>query len=280
MRNISILSRIFWIVCAIHVSFMLPLFFKSPVDHKKKIHRSIVVKTISTSPVLVAEKKNTPTIQHTSEKNATGHITKKQVVAGPSPAVKRTESTILKDTHKKVPLKKEIPKTHPVTNKKKISNSTTPPASSQPSPLESISLSLMQELQESIAKIQDQSDKQQKRAQGSASFSSPRTVSSSLQIDLPRSLQEEATIERGDYIQTLVEQLHASLHLPDIGEVKIELTLRQDGTVAKLKVLNAESQQNRKYLEAELPRLRFPYLSGLYALEKEHTFIFNFCNAS
>jgi hypothetical protein len=72
--------------------------------------------------------------------------------------------------------------------------------------------------------------------------------------------------------------LHSSLHLPDFGAVKIELTLRQDGTVAKLKVLKTESEKNKQYLETHLVRLTFPYLKGAYAKQGEFTFVLNFCN--
>jgi hypothetical protein len=163
---------------------------------------------------------------------------------------------------------------------KKISNRKAPPSSFQPatqpkaSAIESISSSLVQELEESIAKIEDHSGKMKKNQK----FIGKRAPSRSnpLQID-QLDFKEEAS-ESNDYVDILVRQLHVSLNLPDFGEVKIELTLRQDGTVAKLKVLNAESQQNRKYLEAKLPQLKFPQLSGFKPEEKEHTFVLNFCN--
>ncbi len=73
--------------------------------------------------------------------------------------------------------------------------------------------------------------------------------------------------------ETLASFLHTSLNLPEIGEVKIQLTLKKDGTVARLHVLQAESQKNKTYLEKHLPLLRFPLI-----LDKEKTFTFTFCN--
>jgi len=73
--------------------------------------------------------------------------------------------------------------------------------------------------------------------------------------------------------ELLAAFLHTSLNLPEIGEVKIQLTLKKDGTVGRLHVLQAESQKNKAYLEKHLPLLRFPLI-----LDKEKTFTFTFCN--
>ena len=67
--------------------------------------------------------------------------------------------------------------------------------------------------------------------------------------------------------------LHGALHLPDFGEVKIELTLT-DGVVSKVVVLNSESAKNKAYLEKHLPLLKFPPRDDL----KSRTLILTFCN--
>ena len=73
--------------------------------------------------------------------------------------------------------------------------------------------------------------------------------------------------------ETLVSFLHASLNLPEFGEVKIQLTVKKDGTVTHLVVLQAESKKNKAYLEEHLPRLQLPL-----ELEQEKTFTLTFCN--
>jgi hypothetical protein len=83
---------------------------------------------------------------------------------------------------------------------------------------------------------------------------------------------------QSDYTDILVEHLHQSLSLPDYGEVKIQLSLRQDGTVVKVIVLKTQSEKNKQYLESNLLRLRFPRFDGAYANKKEYTFILTFCN--
>lgn len=81
-----------------------------------------------------------------------------------------------------------------------------------------------------------------------------------------------------DYTQSLMQTLHHSLTLPEFGEVKIQLTLHQDGRVVKVIVMHAESRQNREYLEKNLPYLQFPSFTGDLSSKKESTFILTFCN--
>ena len=79
--------------------------------------------------------------------------------------------------------------------------------------------------------------------------------------------------DEGTEEETLASFLHTSLNLPEFGEVKIQMTIKKDGTVARLNVLQAESHKNKAYLEKHLPLLRFPLI-----LDKEKTFTFTFCN--
>jgi hypothetical protein len=71
----------------------------------------------------------------------------------------------------------------------------------------------------------------------------------------------------------LIDFLHQSLHLPEFGEVKIEVTLTREGVVKKLVVLKAENAKNKGYLEREIPNLKFPRIH-----ENEKTYILTFCN--
>jgi outer membrane biosynthesis protein TonB len=73
--------------------------------------------------------------------------------------------------------------------------------------------------------------------------------------------------------ETLGSFLSSSLNLPEFGEVKIQLTIKKDGSVARLSVLQAESKKNKAYLEKHLPLLKFPLI-----LDKEKTFTLTFCN--
>lgn len=81
-----------------------------------------------------------------------------------------------------------------------------------------------------------------------------------------------------DYSSDLASLLHQSLNLPDHGEVKIKLTVRKDGTVVSVAILQAESEKNRQYLQENLPKLRFPSFQGSFAKNAQHTFVLTFCN--
>lgn len=259
-------SAIIFSVCFVHLVFLSLLLFKSPFIPAKKQHKPILVKTVVVEPsrILIAEKKLMPVVSRTSSQSAVSTQAKKAV-----PAVKPVSKAQPKaPVEKKSATKKENPLVKE--QSAKVEKVKSPVVQSPPPP--SVSPSLLKELEESIAKIEDKSDKQ--------SLSRKTNPKTTLSIPAPLQIDALPTIEleSSDYISILTEHLHASLHLPDFGEVKIELTLQQDGTVAKLRVLKAESQQNRKYLESHLPLLKFPHLSGAFAKKNEHTFTLTFCN--
>ena len=127
--------------------------------------------------------------------------------------------------------------------------------------------SLLKELEESIAKID-------KKSVAKTTPPSKAIAPIPLQIDLHSSDFEEDA----DYTALLIRELHESLRLPDFGEVKIQLSLRQDGSVVKVVVLKAQSEKNKQYLESNLMRLKFPRFEGTYSNKKECTFILTFCN--
>ncbi len=76
-----------------------------------------------------------------------------------------------------------------------------------------------------------------------------------------------------DVLSHLVGYLHDTLHLPEVGEVKLEITVRKNGTVAKVVVLRAESQKNKLYLQEHLPHLQFPL-----QFDQDKTWTITFCN--
>lgn len=120
------------------------------------------------------------------------------------------------------------------------------------------------EIDEALAKIDDKvySKPQSKLDVPKVKGSSPS------QIPFPDFGEDEGSEE-----ETLASFLHTSLNLPEFGEVKIQMTIKKDGTVARLSVLQAESRKNKSYLEKHLPLLKFPLI-----LDKETTFTFTFCN--
>lgn len=94
-----------------------------------------------------------------------------------------------------------------------------------------------------------------------------------LKLDIPQLKTPAPENKREIAEESLVSFLHSSLNLPEFGEVKIQLTVKKDGTVTRLVVLQAESKKNKAYLEEYLPRLQFPL-----GLDTEKTFTLTFCN--
>ena len=123
---------------------------------------------------------------------------------------------------------------------------------------------LLEELEASLTKIESKPNK----FSGKKSDVVPKS-GYSLQIDRLDNLDSKET----EYQLELVSYLQEALHLPDYGEVKMEITLRPDGSVANLKVLEAESAKNKSYLEKSLPLLRLPMYD-----KTMRTFVLTFCN--
>lgn len=137
-----------------------------------------------------------------------------------------------------------------------------PAPKKQPVVQNSALAALAKELEKNIAHMQTPAT--QKRP-------APTQKAARLQID-------RAEERESDYVPVLTHFLHTALHLPDFGAVKIQLTVRRDGSVAKLLVLKTESEENKRYLETQIPLLRFPPLQGEYAKSSEHVFVLTFCN--
>jgi outer membrane biosynthesis protein TonB len=252
IQNVAISCVIF-----LHVAFVLILLIAPPFSIHKKQRKPLVVKTVTPQP-----------------KMQTKALEKKSLPAAPAPKPKPLPQQPKKETVPSPTVKKELPKPAPPAVKKEPAIAERTPAkpkppthTKQPPPQQraKISDSLLQQLEESIAKIE--------QTPSSKKVLEPTVSPIRLRID-----QNEAEDADQDYINSLVSYLHQSLSLPDYGEVKIQLSLRQDGTVAKMVILKTQSEKNRQYLESRLSNLRFPRFDGMYANKKEQTFILTFCN--
>ncbi len=293
LRRDPLQSTVLSAIVAIHVIFILIILFAPPFAFRKKPHKPLIVKTVTLktpAPKIASiEKKSSVSKVSASTPPPAAKAVSPAAVA-PAPAPKKTiapapvaqpapAAPVAKKVEKKIttPAPKKEPaiadKTLSKTKPKATPQTKTPPA---PPPRAKISDSLIRELEESIAKIENKSDK------GTASRRAPISSKATLapivlQIDMTDASSYSDAGE-GDYTDLLVSHLHQHLSLPEFGEVKIQLSLQQDGTVGKIVVLKAESEKNKKYLESNLPRLRFPRFEGTYAKKKESTFILTFCN--
>lgn len=125
---------------------------------------------------------------------------------------------------------------------------------------------LLKELQDTLKKLETPIPKESQ-----STLSLPKTIQN-LEID---HLEKETPT---DYFVILAQALKNELELPEYGDVKLELTVLNSGRVTRLKVLNASSEKNRRYLELKLPNLILPPFSEDLKNDREHTFTLTFCN--
>jgi hypothetical protein len=263
-RKNPILNSFLSFVIALHFFFLLILFVSPTLPPHKKKHKPLIVKTIVSKPLtktMAFEKKSPshnasrPTQRSAPVPKQQQMLPKKEKIAEATAQASMTPST----------------KKQPAIADKQLSKTQEPPANKNPSLQKraKISDSLLKELEESIAKIEN------KNNQGTCEKTFTPIP---LQIDIPSSKFLSIEESQSDYTNSLVSHLHQNLSLPDYGEVKIQLSLRQDGTVAKVIVLKTQSEKNKQYLETHLPHLKFPHFDSAYANKKEYTFTLTFCN--
>ncbi len=244
-------------------SHLLALVFISHTPTPIKKNHKIVVRTIQASaPSIItsapAKKKQVSAPQKIPTPTLPAPVKKKEIIPPKQAAPKAPIKEPPKKVEKKPSLAKKTP---PIPQKTK----TSPPP--LPSPSQDLQKSL-KEIEETIAKIATNNDKMSSR---------PRKETLPKLDLLPESLSLPLGLEE-DYASSLVAYLEEHLRLPDSGEVKIELTLRKDGSIETVKVLSAKSEQNKKRLEEHLPRLHFPPFPKEEKEKKSKVFILTFCN--
>lgn len=242
------MRKIFTLVFTLHMAALL--YFMISADMKKEKKR-IQVKTVAMMPrphekkqvnFSAAPSKQRPALIAASAKQTP----KKEVKKTPAKAAPTKKVGRLEEKKVETPTKKQ-PRSSNVTH-------------------------LLHELEETIAKIDRKRDKDIPSKQ----TETPKWVKP-LKIDAIKEISDDDGPVQADftYQDSLISCLRSALDLPELGEVKIELTLSEDGMVEKLKVLSSESAKNRSYLEKTLHLIKFPPLNGN---ERRKTFILTFCN--
>lgn len=96
-------------------------------------------------------------------------------------------------------------------------------------------------------------------------------------IQVPRPVTfldfERSELDESDAVSNLMGFLRETLRLPEVGEVKMEIMVKKDGTIGKVVVLRSESQKNKLYLQEHLPLLQLPM-----QLDQDKTWVVTFCN--
>ncbi len=235
-------KRITSIVISFHLLFITFLLFNPPRTSVKSTS-PMKVRTfhpIAHSPLSPPQKK----VQKSVIQQIPPPPPKK--TSAPQPAIKK-QVTSPKSIPKPGVLQKEKP------SKKKIE---TPPS-------DGAQKKIWNEIDQALAKIEEKS----------YPISKPLPA-------LPKPLKfldehdsEENTQEEKRALLDVMGFLHDTLHLPEVGEVRIAITVRKDGVIAKVVVLHAESQKNKLYLQEHLPLLQLPL-----QLDQEKIWTITFCN--
>jgi len=238
-------------VPAVHF-IIIAISFTSHLSVKKPLSKPIVIHTWTT-PSLPAQQVKTT--------NVAPSALKQNKIATTPIEIKAT---------KKVPI--EPQKTIPQ-NKVKA-NGQTKAKTKQVPKTSSLSQKHLQEIEERIAKIEAKNDRMPIKSE----LAVPGTITLSSQGPPQKSLEFPncQAFAMEDSVASIISYLQGFLQLPDIGEVQILLVLRKDGKVENVKVVKTESEENRKYLEKNLPEITFPpsMLKGLSSL----SFLLAFCN--
>ncbi len=255
-------------VVLLHGIFALTLLISPAFLSHKKENKPLVVNTVTFKAPSVQKKQP----QAAKKAISTPKVQAPQPPAKKKPLPQKQTPVAAKKKSTPVAVKKEVAKPIPEVKKqpaiadKQLGKTKAKPDENRAK----ISDSLLKELEERIAKIEAKSDK--------TTLNSKAIALIPLQIDTITEEDIFSELSATNYTDALIDHLHRLLTLPDYGEVKIQLSLRQDGTVVKIDVLRAQSEKNRQYLESNLPRLKFPRFEGAYANKKESTFTLTFCN--
>lgn len=257
------MKKIAYYVIAVHV--FLVLWSALWMPSKKVDRKPLQVRTVVHAPPVVH---SPPAVV----KQAVQKTAPKPQVPTPQPTVARPSPTPSKPpapTKPSTPIKPSTPvkPSAPAKKSTQPSNTTARPVPQKNSgPV--VPENLVQQLQESIAKIDQKSHKE-----------SPKEILPAPKWVPQLKIDEESGGEESLFVTTLVHCLQEALNLPEVGEVKVELTLKRDGSFVQMRVLRSESERNKKFLEEELKKLTFPPFDGNLKNEKEHAFVITFCNS-
>lgn len=187
----------------------------------------------------------------------------------PPPPKQVTRNAPKRSQVKKTPPKKEpLPKKPLVETKPKPK----PKVEEAPTPAQSAArqkrLQLLEEIEEKMELVQANRSTIPSSISDEAILKDSPSVSSRA-FELPST---------NSYNDELVQRLQVLLRLPDYGDVRVKLTLKRDGSVLTLQVLEAESSQNRAYVEEALPDLKLVGFGAHFPGENSRSFVLTLTN--
>lgn len=254
-------------VAAFHLVFLCLLNITShreaKIKHPKKIAvRTVILPHVEKSVSVISHKgiQETPAAHPQATPLESPPLSKPQESPKPSApktSVQEKNQPAIKKSAHPPPQKKETTKTSMQAAATKTDTKTTTTSKSQ----------LLSLMQESLSKLDATSDHVQKSGSGKASLSKGGNIISKLGSENFSGWTVEAS-----YQEELVAYLKHLIQLPEKGDVKLQLTLTQEGKVTKVVIVSSLSEKNKTYLEKTLTTLTFPPFDQQFKGEKEHTF--------
>ncbi len=120
------------------------------------------------------------------------------------------------------------------------------------------------------ASIPTQTIREIEQSLSAISSPQPRKTTTLPDVKLPARLEAKSVIvssvedtffpDEGTstYHVSLVESLQRSLQLPEVGEVRVKITINAPGTIASVQILDTRSAKNSEWLKNQLPLLELP----------------------
>lgn len=283
-----------FVTCA-HCALLLFLLFSEPISIKKPLKQKTTVRTIalkqnnnaiksalafldepiqrppsppSPPPVEIEETVDSPTPPEPSTSNLDPSPL---VVPDPSPSFSQTTKKIKKQvaptpTPKAKPtVAKSVEKPKSPSKSKEIATKKNPTKPSQAQKEKMLSM-----MKESLALMDKTTGSSLGTSKGKKGGGTSATAFG--KIDSLASEHLSSADGAATYQEELIAYLKHLLQLPEIGEVRLRLTLTDTGNVSKLVVLEASSDKNRNYVEKKIPTLSFPPFGSRLKGEKSHTF--------
>lgn len=181
-------------------------------------------------------------------------------------------STAKKETTKKEPVAKEKAPDSKSAAKKETDDKASAEAAKQEQ-------QLIDKAKKSLAKLNGTSTGSSK-ASASTIAAAPGLLED-LQVDAKAvGVENGLTPDQMGYCEEMVSRLRLQLKLPEIGEVKIRLTVDRSGKVLGVKTVSAASAINQAHIEKVVPKLSFPPFGSHFGVDKEKSFLLVLCNDS
>lgn len=137
---------------------------------------------------------------------------------------------------------------------------------------------LLKKAKESINKIQNATSQNAQSPGGQVSLGAPKVLGGLQSDAFASSGNVSGKSQPATYHEELMHRLRSQLHMPEYGNVDIELTLSRSGKVLSFKILRDENRNNRQYIEKAIPPLSFPPFGHYFNGETQHAFVITLSN--